>query len=102
MRTYLALKDFMAIFLVIPSTEATDGIKASIEAQTSADAIKFFELPRGEFFVSFKGTSTELSNLLKITPIDGSEIAPCIVISVGTYYGRATSTVWEWVQAHAE
>jgi len=89
----------MAIFLVVPTLPEFAGLKASIQNQQDKGLIKFFELPRGEFFVSFKGTSQELSDVLQIT--DGTS-GSAIVSSVGSYYGRAGTNIWEWVQAHWE
>jgi hypothetical protein len=89
----------MAIFLVVPTLPEFAALKASIQSQQDAGLVKSFELPRGEFFVSFKGTSQELSDVLKIT--DGTS-GSAIVSSVGSYYGRAGTNIWEWVQAHWE
>lgn len=89
----------MAIFLVVPTILDSGALTASMQAQQDQGRIKYFELPRGEFFVSYKGTSQELSDLLLIT--DGTS-GSAIVSSVGSYYGRAGTNIWEWVQAHWE
>lgn len=89
----------MAIFLVVPTISDSGALTASMQAQQDQGRIKYFELPRGEFFVSYKGTSQELSDLLQIT--DGTS-GSAIVSSVGSYYGRAGTNIWEWVQAHWE
>lgn len=89
----------MAIFLVVPTILNSGALTASMQAQQDQGRIKYFELPRGEFFVSYKGTSQELSDLLLIT--DGTS-GSAIVSSVGSYYGRAGTNIWEWVQAHWE
>ncbi|WP_313064463.1 hypothetical protein [Pseudomonas sp.] len=89
----------MAIFLVVPTISDSGALTASMQAQQDQGRIKYFELPRGEFFVSYKGTSQELSDLLLIT--DGTS-GSAIVSSVGSYYGRAGTNIWEWVQAHWE
>lgn len=89
----------MAIFLVIPTDVETIRLNNAIKDQQSAGAIKYLELPRGEFFVSYKGTSKELSDLLKVT--DG-ESGGAIVASTNSYYGWAGTNIWEWVTAHWE
>lgn len=89
----------MAIFLVVPTMSDFPVLRTNLEKQQEGGSLKFFELPRGEFFVSFKGTSQELSDLLQIS--DGTA-GSAIVSSVSSYYGRAGTNIWEWVQAHWE
>jgi hypothetical protein len=84
----------MAIFTVIPTK---DDHKIN-QALTTA-GLNFYTLPRGEFLVSYKGTSIELSNLLGIT--DGSQ-GLAIVLAIGSYYGRASTDTWEWIKTHWE
>lgn len=88
----------MAIFLVIPTTDPST-VKESLSGLREKDDLNFYELPRGEFIVSYKGTSQELSNLVGIS--DGA-VTNAIVASVSSYYGRASTDIWEWVKAHWE
>lgn len=89
----------MAIFLVVPTGNDAQALTSAIHSQQANDSIKYLELPHGEFFISFKGTSQELSDLLKIT--DGTSGSAVIVLA-GSYYGRASANIWEWVNAHWE
>lgn len=84
----------MPIFAIIPMKDEHKLKNAMAKA-----SVTYLELPRGEYLVAFKGTSIELSNQLGIT--DGSS-GLAIVIAVGTYYGRASTDIWEWVKANWE
>lgn len=57
-------------------------------------------LPRGCWLVAFAGTAAELAAKLGITP-DG-ENGTGIVLSVGSYYGRAPVDNWEWLESRWE
>ncbi|MBX9915178.1 MAG: hypothetical protein K2Y25_14890 [Pseudomonadaceae bacterium] len=89
----------MAIFLVIPTDADSLRLVTAIKEQQTAAAIKYLELPRGEFFVSYKGTCQELSNLLKVT--DGTS-GGAVITSTNAYYGWAGNDIWEWVSTHWE
>lgn len=89
----------MAILLVIPTDSENLRLISEIKVQQAAGAIKYLELPRGEFFVSFKGTCQELSDLLKVT--DGTSGSAIITLTT-SYYGWASNSIWEWVSTHWE
>lgn len=54
--------------------------------------------------VNFQGTSVELSNKIGITREDDqkSELGAALVTSIGSYYGIAKATMWEWMKNKAE
>lgn len=88
----------MAIFMVVP-TEPSELLRPHMESLQQAEKIKFQLLPRGEYFVSFKGASQELSDLLGIS--DGTK-GSGVVASINSYYGYASNNLWEWLSAHWE
>lgn len=88
----------MAIFLVVPNSNQA-GIKKSMAALKEAKRLDFIDLPNEGAFVSFHGTAQELSNELGIT--DGSS-GTGVVVAVSSYYGRAPTNIWEWVNSRWE
>lgn len=86
----------MAIFLVVPTTPANT-LRDRMHTLQEADKIKFQSLPAGEYLVSYKGASQELSDALGIS--DG-ETSSGIVASINSYYGFASNNIWEWLSAH--
>lgn len=84
----------MAIFLVVPTVPKAE-IKPELKAKVGA--YPHYSLPNGEYLVSFSGTSRELSDALEVT--EGKN-GTAVIVSVGSYYGRATNDVWEWMSAH--
>lgn len=84
----------MTIFAIIPVRD-DHTIRDALEKQ----GIPFWELPRGEFLASFKGTSIDLSGALGVT--DGSS-GNAVIVAVGSYYGRASTDTWEWIKANWE
>lgn len=85
----------MAIFLVLP-TDQSDPILRALKDKQTAGTVDFTALPKNGFVVSFSGTTQELSNLLGIT--DGSS-ASGVVVAISSYYGRAPTTLWEWIKS---
>ncbi|MDH0852095.1 hypothetical protein N5D66_29510 [Delftia tsuruhatensis] len=57
------------------------------------------------WLISFRGTSIELSNHLGITgQAEGEAIklSSVLITSVGSYYGRASADLWEWLKTRFE
>jgi hypothetical protein len=69
-------------------------IKQALEAKLPG---KYYQMPKGEFVVSFTGTSKDLSDALGIT--DGTA-GTAMVASISGYYGRAPNDLWEWIKQH--
>lgn len=88
----------MAIFLVVPTGE-NQGIKKALADNKGHSRLDFTELPKGQFFVSFSGTSQELSDVIGIS--DGSS-GTGVVAEVSSYYGRASTAIWDWVKSRWE
>jgi predicted heme/steroid binding protein len=88
----------MAVFIVIPTTPKAE-IKPSLKTSIAESNLPSYPLINGETLIAFKGTSKELSDLLKIS--DGTN-GPAIVSLIGSYYGRSATDIWEWIAVHGE
>lgn len=88
----------MAIFLIVPTAQPAE-IKKALEQKDRDGLLDFKELPHSEFLVSYKGTSEELSN---ITGISDASSGLGIVVRVDSYYGRASTDIWEWIKSRLE
>lgn len=76
------------------------GIKKpeSIISALTTKGLPHVEASPNQWFVSYKGTSKELSDLLGIT--SNNDGSTGIVVAISGYYGRAPTNVWEFVAAH--
>ncbi len=57
------------------------------------------ELENEVWLVASPGTARELSDKLEIT--DGKN-GTAIVFSMGSYFGRAATNIWDWIKSKAE
>ena len=53
----------------------------------------------GFWFVEAKATAQALSTELGVS---SGETGTAIIIKVASYYGRADTNIWDWVQTHWE
>lgn len=81
----------MILFAVlsVPENVALDGAIAATFGDNS------FKLIPGQWLVAANTTSAEVSNRLGIT--DGRN-GSGIVVAIASYYGRASSNIWEWMK----
>ena len=88
----------MAIYAVIPFNQDPD--KTSVLNQRIADhELKMYDsIARHVFFVAYSGTSSELTELLGLTP-EGEVLG--IVMQLGHYYGFGPGSLWEWINANS-
>jgi hypothetical protein len=86
----------MGVFIIIPTVPKAE-IKPALKAAIAAKNLPNYPLVNGETLVAFKGTSKELSDLLEIST---GQNGPAIVASIGSYFGRASTDIWEWVAAN--
>lgn len=94
----------MAIFLITPLASNIEKIDAVVTARLP-ERDRFKLAGRGGWIVAFSGTSLELSNSLGITgQPDGTppSLASVLITSVGTYYGRGSADMWEWLKTRFE
>lgn len=94
----------MPIYLLTPL--ANNGIHAAEVVQSKIEPDQLHALPdnRG-FLITFRGTNVELCNHLGITGLpEGSHpsLTSVLVTSVGSYYGRASASMWEWLKTRSE
>ena len=66
----------------------------------------YIQLQRDEWLVSAPGTAREVSDRLGVT-VNGKVPQPdnidaAIILSVTSYYGRASNEIWEWLKAKME
>lgn len=83
----------MPHFVIIPTF--ANNLEAFDNAIQSKFGKKCYKLPRGEWLVSFEGTSKQLSDELQIS--DGTLGVSAIVLNFSGYFGRAGKDIWEWI-----
>jgi len=82
----------MSIFVVIPTRDQENLAKRIGELGDHSS----HKLPKGEWIVSYDGTSIELSSRLGLNKTDGNA---AVVFAVNAYYGNAPTSIWEWLKA---
>ena len=92
----------MAIYLVTPLAQNADKVRVAITKNIQEE--NWLELQgRVGWFVSYSGTSVELSTEIGVTPKDEASILGSVLItSVGSYYGRGPTPMWEWLKTRFE
>ena len=85
----------MAVFYVT-SLKGADRIGAIVSERFGTDSL---EIQPGQWLVAYKGTSQQLSDELGIS--DGS-IGSCIIFAISGYWGRAPTSIWEWLKSNWE
>jgi len=94
----------MPIFLAIPLSTAPEVLSRSV--QTYIEVADRYELTNNRgWLIRFSGTSVELSSLLRITGQTSGEapqVPSALVTHVSSYYGRAPTDMWEWIQTRWE
>lgn len=89
----------MATFIVVPIGQNAEIGRALSEKFEN----KAFELPRGEWLVSYDGTSRQLSEHVGIsTPEGPGEMGSALVLNFSGYWGLASKDVWEWLKEHGD
>lgn len=73
------------------------GLEA-VEKALKDSSLPHVEASQGQWFVSFKGTSQELSDLIGISDSKNGQTG--IVVAVSGYWGLASNNVWEFIAAH--
>lgn len=95
----------MPVYLVTPLADNFDALgEAALEKLPQSDV---YEVQgNAGWLVSFRGTSVELSHLIGITSADknapASKLGPAMVTGIGSYYGRASTGMWEWLRTRFE
>lgn len=94
----------MPVYLVTPLGHNADQVGTAVRAKVAPE--DRFELQnRAGWLIRHRGTSVEVSNDIGITSADQtapSGLGSVMVTSVGSYYGRGSTTMWEWLQTRFE
>jgi hypothetical protein len=93
----------MPIFVLLPQNPDAQAKLPAAVARAYPDANK--ALANHNWLVAGKGTAQDVSANLGITSKDNSGPGPVgttIVFEVASYYGRATTDIWDWVKAKWE
>ena len=85
----------MAIFAVLPP-QANTSLDEAIQARFPQDSLR---LSPNQWLISYAGTAIALSNDLGVT--DGKN-GGAVIIQMSSYYGRAPTSVWDWVKSKLE
>jgi hypothetical protein len=94
----------MPIYLITPLANNAQAIGRAVREHIHADDAYELQTNSG-WLVAFKGTSVELCNLIGITPATGTAaqaIGSAMVTSIGSYYGRGSTLMWEWLKTRFE
>ena len=86
----------MSIFLVTPILDPAK-VAASVKANFAVD---YYTIQNtNSVLVHYSGTTKELSDKLGITT---GENGTGIIVSFSSYYGRASTDIWEWIKSRLE
>jgi hypothetical protein len=91
----------MTVFAVLMPTPQP-GLVSVIEQEFPGNHILLNET---QYLVSYSGTAKELVAKLRIYDAKLPAAPPsglAVVLSVSSYFGRAPSTVWEWIKVKME
>jgi len=86
----------MAIFVIF----RVSNVAAMEVAMARAFPGNHLRVDSAEWVVSAVGTPKDVSDKLGVTP--GTETGTAMIFSMGSYYGRATTEIWDWIKAKAE
>lgn len=93
----------MPIFVLLPQNDVAQQNLPGAVARAYPEANK--KLANHNWMVAGKGTAQEVSAKLGITdPKDpaASAVGTVMVLEIASYYGRATTDIWDWVKAKWE
>lgn len=94
----------MPIYLLTPLGDNTDALRAAVDSKIP-EADRFELQSRRGWFISYEGTTVELSNLIGITSTKEGfvpSLGSAMVTSVSSYYGRGQTSMWEWLKTRIE
>lgn len=85
----------MSIFVLFRVTDPQK-VKLALSLNFPDDHL---EVDIGQFLVSSNLSAESISEKLGIT---GGANGNAIVFAMGSYYGRASTNIWDWIKAKAE
>lgn len=86
----------MGLFLLTP-IQNPDRLAAKVAERFGVNA--YMVQSTHAWVIDYNGTAKELSDELGIT--NGS-VGTGVIVSIGTYYGRASPDMWEWMKVRLE
>jgi hypothetical protein len=81
----------MTLFAILAHDESS-GLAVALAKHFPGD---FLKIGTGQWLVAGKSTTVDVSNILGIS--DGSN-GSAIVVAISSYYGRASTNIWEWMK----
>ena len=94
----------MSVFLAAPLAQNAKNLASAVKASVAED--DRYALPNDMgWLISFKGTTIELSNHIGITGQEkgvSSPVGSTMIVSIGTYFGRGSADMWEWLKTRFE
>ena len=94
----------MPVYLLTPLANNAREAAAVVTAKV-VESDRYPVPDERSWIIMFRGTNVELCNYLGITgQPEGTPPAlnSVLVTSVGSYYGRASSAMWEWLRTRFE
>ena len=90
----------MTVFVILRVADPPR-MKAAIAANFPDDSI---ELQSDEWLISATGTAQEMAIRLGVNKLEGGggETGAAIICSIGNYWGRAATEIWEWIKTKME
>jgi hypothetical protein len=85
----------MSVFVLFRVSEV-EKVKSALASSFPDDHL---EVEPGQFLIATNLSAEAVSEKLKIT--DGTN-GNAIVFAMGSYYGRASTNIWDWIKAKAE
>lgn len=84
----------MAVFAVIqPQSPPLSVLENKVES------FPHIKVRDGFWFIQAGGTAQDVSSQLGVT---SGETGSAIILKVSSYYGRAATDLWDWIQTHWE
>ena len=84
----------MAVFAVVQPQ-----IKSNPPLEEKIKSYPYLKVRDGFWFIEAKTTAQDVSTALGIS---SGETGAAIIMKVSSYYGRADTSIWDWMQTHWE
>ena len=89
----------MNVFAVVAlSDESLTSVKNAV---TTAFADNYLEAGKMIWLVADSGTTVSVGKKLGVVP-ENPEVTSLLIVNFTSYYGRASSAIWEWIKTKLE
>ena len=92
----------LLLTMKIYSLLSDPGNSALVEAIKKEFPDHHFDFEDGQWFVAANDPSTAREVYEKLDGTDDADIGSVVVVSVGAYYGYASTNLWEWMASRGE